>query len=354
MNGNGSRIRSRRRFLECGAVAASALALGVGRSTATSTTDEHGLQQRVDEADEGDTLEVESGEYDGAVVVGKPLTLRGVGDPTVDASEERFGIAVRANDVTVEGFEVRGDGETSFGIGVVSENDDRSGVTVADNRVAGLAGSGGGTGRQTFGISSWGAHVVRDLTVENNRVEDIGGSNGEDPQGVGINLQSIDGDEPGAGGTVVDNEVSDLADGNLGSMFPSPEGFDRNVPPYGVALTVQPLDGDDSGAGSDGVLAAGNAFEGASVDVVLGNRSDPMTSRLTGNDFGEGDDVGIVNVGERVPAECNFWGDGSGPAHTRNLRGRGDIVLGPVDYRPWAREEVADEDDVSCRGGTDG
>jgi hypothetical protein len=398
------RSRPRRAFLKHGIVVASALALGAGAANAGPRQDDDGrgtIQSRIDEASSGDTVEIESGEYTGSIVIDKPLTLRaasrsgangtggdrttadepsssdttttdGAGDgtsgnatagdasapqamsaerPTIDATGRKHGIVIEASDVSVEGFEVVGDQETASGISVSTDESELSGITISDNRLSGMEGSAGSGGRQAFGILSFGTNVVSDLTVTGNVVEDLGGKNKEDPQGVGINLQSIDGDEPGAGGVVAGNEVRGMADGNLDVSFDSPSGFDRAVPPFGVALTVQPLDGNESDANSDGVIAYRNSFEDNSVDVVLGNRSDPMTSVVKGNNFGGGDDFGLVNVGESVPADCNYWGHSSGPSHGNNLSGGGDIVLGKVDYRPWAKEAFEEVGRVAVGAG---
>lgn len=357
---------SRRSVLKRGSILAAGVGVGGlgsagvvgGSSGAGAAADRRGriqstIQNRVDEAGEGETVTVEGGSYEGTVTVDKPLTLVGEDDPTIDAAGVDRGLEVRASDVTIEGFEIQGDEETAAGIGIVAEDEPLSGVTVADNVVTGMAGPGGDQGRQAWGIFARGEAVLSDITVRNNRIADLGGTEGEDPQGVAINLQDVEGDEPGAGGLVEGNEIENVADGNTDEPLETPEEVEQTLPPYGVGLTVQPWDGEVSGAESDGVRVLHNSFTEVSVGVGLGNRTSPMTSALRRNNFDPSVEFGVVNAGRTVRAECNYWGSRSGPRSLGNAFGNGAFVLGKVDYEPWSRQEVDPEADpeTSCSGG---
>jgi len=65
--------------------------------------------------------------------------------------------------------------------------------------------------------------------------------------------------------------------------------------------------------------------------------------------------MGINNVDESfvINAENNWWGDNSGPTHSGNPSGAGDVVSDAVDYDPWLTNDAHNPDmgDVSLNGG---
>ncbi|MFN0014228.1 MAG: nitrous oxide reductase family maturation protein NosD [Saprospiraceae bacterium] len=64
------------------------------------------VQAAVDAADPYDTVLVRSGEYREAVIIEKPLTLRGEGWPLLDGEHRRQPMSIRSNHVSVSGFRV--------------------------------------------------------------------------------------------------------------------------------------------------------------------------------------------------------------------------------------------------------
>ena len=68
------------------------------------------LQQAIDRAQPGDTVEIERGNYVGNFTVAKPLTLRGIQRPTLSGGGQGDTIRVTAPDVTIEGLIVRDSG----------------------------------------------------------------------------------------------------------------------------------------------------------------------------------------------------------------------------------------------------
>jgi len=72
------------------------------------TRDLSPLQARVDAAAPGTTVEVESGEYAGDLILDKPLRLVGRGRPRLVGSGHGTVVRVRAEGVTVEGFAIDG------------------------------------------------------------------------------------------------------------------------------------------------------------------------------------------------------------------------------------------------------
>jgi hypothetical protein len=55
------------------------------------------------------------------------------------------------------------------------------------------------------------------------------------------------------------------------------------------------------------------------------------------NSFLDSSVFGIQNASttNTLPAELNWWGHASGPYHTTNIAGLGDVVSDHVDYNPW-------------------
>ena len=107
-----------------GEMEASAAAQLEGRPHPADTST---LQARVDAAAPGATVRVPAGDYRGDLVIDRPLVLVGEGRPRLVGSGKGSVVRVRADDVTVEGFDVDGLGGGDLGR-------DSSGVHVAGKR----------------------------------------------------------------------------------------------------------------------------------------------------------------------------------------------------------------------------
>jgi len=70
------------------------------------------IQGAIDRAGAGDVVEVQRGQYTGNLVIGKPLTLRGIGRPTISGGLKGDTIRVNAPDVTIEGLIVSDSGDS--------------------------------------------------------------------------------------------------------------------------------------------------------------------------------------------------------------------------------------------------
>ncbi|HEY0885224.1 MAG TPA: NosD domain-containing protein, partial [Ramlibacter sp.] len=70
------------------------------------------IQPAIDRAAAGDVVEVQRGQYPGNLVIAKPLTLRGIGRPTINGGLQGDTIRVKAPDVTIEGLIVRDSGDS--------------------------------------------------------------------------------------------------------------------------------------------------------------------------------------------------------------------------------------------------
>ncbi len=151
------------------------------------------LQARVDAAAPGSIVEVGPGVYAGDLVLDKPLTLSGRGNPTLVGSGEGSVVRVRADDVTVEGFIIDGGGGGDL-------MRDTSGVHVAARRAVVRACA---ISRALFGVylrAADGAAVERC---------EIRGIPGKDPgeKGSGIHLWNTEGFR------LLGNTITDVRDG---------------------------------------------------------------------------------------------------------------------------------------------
>jgi len=81
-------------------------------SGATATPEDGGawLSSRLATAAPGEVIDVPAGTYNGPVTIDRPLTLRGHGRPTLVGDGHTHVVVVRAPDVTIEGFTIRGSG----------------------------------------------------------------------------------------------------------------------------------------------------------------------------------------------------------------------------------------------------
>jgi nitrous oxidase accessory protein len=158
-----------------------------------STAEASPLQARIDEAARGATLVVAAGDYVGDLLIDRPLRLVGRGRPRLLGSGSGSVVRVRADDVTIEGFDIDGRGGGDLGR-------DSSGVHVAARRA-----------------------TVRDCRVSNA----IFGIYLREADGSAVErcrIQGIPGKEPGEKGSGIHvwntvgfrfegNEIADVRDG---------------------------------------------------------------------------------------------------------------------------------------------
>ena len=93
------------------------------------------IQNAINNASDGDTIIVYSGIYNENVVVDKSVTLRGVGQPVVDAGGEGDAIRLTAYGITLVGFNATNSGSSwSYaGIKVTSNDNIITGNNVSNN-----------------------------------------------------------------------------------------------------------------------------------------------------------------------------------------------------------------------------
>jgi hypothetical protein len=348
----------------------------VGSSTVYST-----IQAAVNAAPSGATINVDAGNYAELVTITKPMTIRGAqagvdarlnnrlngatsSESTVTGASTSSGQSsafyINANDVTIDGFTVSGETNTSlYGAGIVIAPN-RAGTHILDNiiqnNVSGLflanssssdaaviqhnvfrgnnnAGANGGRGIYTDG--SVAGPTLTNVTIDSNAFIDNRGSTGT----TGLEAAcAFEASTPGAqtnirvtnnvfdgngkatlffntiGATLTGNEVTDALDKYSGTFrF---EGNDHNVTITNntmydntgpaVAVDSKGVPGDDSGfvVTNNNFYHNSTGWSGSKISVVVD---------------------GSVYDGT-FDATNNWWGDASGPSG--DGPGTGDSVYG--------------------------
>jgi nitrous oxidase accessory protein len=87
------------------------LAQGDGRIV-TSQGDAQNLQEAIEQAKDGDTLEVYGGLHHGPILIDKSVSLIGLDWPVIDGGGEGTTVKIVAPDVTIQGFTIRNSGDS--------------------------------------------------------------------------------------------------------------------------------------------------------------------------------------------------------------------------------------------------
>lgn len=248
--------------------------VGAGRWDIRVPDDVDSVQGALNAAEPGDTIGVADGRYEGGVTMrtdGVTLSAARGHSPVIDASGAGTGVQIRASDVTVDGFEIVGDADTTSGISIVTSDGATADIRILNNHIHGMrkAGGGGQMSVSSWGILSYGNRPLSGVEIAGNHVERIGGGDGGsvtfnnmlvDPVGIGIDLEEVHGDRHGEGAVIRGNRVTDIRDGSVAS-----------VPIPGIGIAVQPLEGGSSGADAPATDVTRNEIVETSFDVLLGN-----------------------------------------------------------------------------------
>ena len=297
------------------------------------------IQEAIDEAIPGDTIEVAAGTYNEALIVDKSISLVGAkanvdprggawtsGVSVIFPGSGNTGIDIQASNVTVNGFEVQG-GVYGIYIGYVDVNN----VIISYNDLH----SNSKYGLQAIGIGS----DISWIDVSLNYIRDNGRN--------GLKLVDVT-------DCVVDS--NEFAGNGFGSYATKPEYK------YGVFLEDERYNSDtyspcirntfignsfhDNNFGAINMEVMGNAqsIHWASTqfleDTVVQNNKFYGDSSTWGinvsNDYkDDGTQSGFGPIAT-VDATNNWWGDATGPYHpTTNSSGTGNEVSDNVDYDPW-------------------
>jgi nitrous oxidase accessory protein len=102
------------------------LSLALGSLALSLSVQGGSLQPQIDAAAPGATILVPAGQYDGAIVIAKPLTLIGTGLPIIQGSGQGKVVHIAVEGVTLLGFRIRGSG--------LNLSDDDAAVFITGNR----------------------------------------------------------------------------------------------------------------------------------------------------------------------------------------------------------------------------
>jgi hypothetical protein len=333
---------------------------------ATFTT----IQDAVNAASPGDTIEVCAGTYPEAAVgpltINKSLTVLGAQDG-VDARGPRGaesiiadiqGTSVAASSVVIDGFTVQNSSVAAFtGYGIWM-NPGTTGTRILNNIIqnniagVGLANGGsvqavirhnlfhnntlpgGASGSGIYTDEFVGGPIVRNVLIEENAFRQHSGfggainiSNNAFPAGgvFGLDVNSNEFDDNSRAfvlfnthdSTFDDNTVTDstyvgsadvrLFDGNSNLLFTNNDL--RNGPGHAVRFSDLGLGGPSS-----------------NVDFHFNNFE---VYALTGMTVDSAAHTGTVD------AECNWWNAATGPMNPSNPGGTGEEVVGDADFTPW-------------------
>jgi len=265
------------------------------------------VQQLIDAAPPGATVQVNGGRHTGDLIIDKPIRLVGTGRPTLVGSGGGSVVRVRADGVTLEGFDIDGRrggdlGRDSSGIHVSA-----SGVTIRDCRIRDAL----------FGIY---LREANDVTVERCRIQGIPG---RDPGEKGSAIHAYN----SLRFTFLDNEIVDVRDGLY--LQNSSNGIIRGNRVRDVRYGLHYMFSDDN-------LFEDNTFENGAAGsaIMYSERIVFRRNRFVHN-------RGFASVGlllqqcDDVLAEENFIGDNA----------RGIFLEGT--YRNTFRRNIVAESDIA-------
>jgi surface glycoprotein (TIGR04207 family) len=244
-------------------------------------TGNQAIVNAVNNASEGYTIKVGPGTYqtenrNNIYVETNNLSIIGVNKPAIDFSQSTTVqsddqiFRIEADNTTIDGFEIVGDDSVVSGVFVAGGADN---VTVVNNTIRGMAKAGGGGPS----VWSWGILTqafrgdgdIQGFVARNNTIKNIGGGSNADSVGIGIELFGVQGDSPGAGAVIKNNDINGLTNG--------PDGLDDSTDTT-KALAVQSLDR----AGDPGTEIRGNSLSGADIGMSFG---DSDSSTVKNNKF---------------------------------------------------------------------
>ncbi|TEU13246.1 MAG: hypothetical protein E3J21_19105 [Anaerolineales bacterium] len=296
------------------------------------------IQDAIDAASDGDTINVAAGTYNENVNITKALTLKAASKPVIDGGLAGPCVTIAANGVTIDGFEIKNGTN-----GIVSWDTDNSTIKncdIHDNlNVGGYNGVGimfwTGTGTVDFdnnsildnriysndrqgiyiGWLSWppptvysDGNTIRGNTIYNNGLYTM--PNGPDESQYGIQLCFADNN------TIQDNEI-----------------YGHNTWGFGQGIYLF--------ASYDNTVT-GNNIHGNSYGINLWTDGYPRTignNHINHNSIA-GNGTGLWNIdgaAVTVDAKNNWWGDETGPMRqlpNGKWVGKGDKVISNVDYIP--------------------
>lgn len=330
-----------------------------GTTTEDGTSDApyHEIQDGIDHANSGDTIEVADGTYDGGVI-SKALTINGpnagiAGDDSRNAEavlSDGFTFSTNSflDDVTINGFQF--DGSDPSGINANNAGDN---LTISNNYFNGTTNGiihGGQTGGQD--------HVKDGWVVSNNFVDGVE---------LGARLWNLSNLE------VTDNNFTNLSDSGVSLVAVDGAEVSGNsfssITKSGVYVDSG-WDGSNLDADTQGIKVHENNFENVGSLDTYQHASVKIGAGLDGlgevsvqdNNFlsAPSDSYGIfVDDGnsstDMLDGIHNFWGNEDGPGNGVNATSSdgADVSTSSVTYEPWLCDEFDGERGSTSADGCD-
>jgi len=301
------------------------------------------IQHAIDQAVDGDTIIVADGIFAESLVVGTAnLTIKSVNGRALttiqnvgNAGGEQTGILLLAGatNFTLGGSEGHGftiEGGTDTAPRLIQLNNGPSGVEFSYNTFD----SSDTAGTISTGINI-GAGGATGLIVDNNIFIADEDASYQDWPLIGGPTDPANPLEI----TVTDNEFT-------GSGTPGKYGAAIALDNVGVSsLDKSTISGNTindfdrgitiGGTGSELVISQ-NTISGCTLGIRLRDTVDVSSVAVTENNISGNIEFGLLNQAAAVvTAENNWWGDASGPTHSDNPLGLGDVVSDNVNFIPW-------------------
>ncbi len=312
------------------------------------------IQAGVTAVNASGTVHVAAGTYAEHVVVTKTLTLLGANNGTagtatrsaesiIDGGLTDAALRIAANDVTVNGFKITRGANGTYSSGIHDAGN--TGSSILNNVITG----------NSIGVF---ANCAGDCLVQYNLFD---ANNEAGPSGgAGLYSDSSNGltiDSNTFTNHTQNNPLLFAATGVPGhtNLTVTNNTLNNDYGIYALAIAGGTFSGNDITAtysggatalgfasGNSDVTVTGNTIHDSARGVRIeddgygfGNNSDLHINdnAITGNtSYG----INVVNgYTGTLDAECNWYGNASGPTATSNPSGTGDDVIGVVDFVPW-------------------
>jgi uncharacterized repeat protein (TIGR01451 family) len=299
------------------------------------------IQDGVDAVCNTGTVIVHSGIYNEHVTINKPITLQNGSLPIIDGGGSGNGITIAANDVTVNGFEIRNcaNGISSYGTdnSIIKNNIIHDNLNTPSN-------AGGGI-MLWSDVNDFDNNMILNNQIYNN-----------DRQGIYIggsyNDAIISNGNTIASNTIHNNGLNTLKNGPDNSAY----GIQLSYADYNIidSNNIYGHIWDYTGSGywfGQGIYL-NNAYQNSVTNNYLHNNNYGIvqytdytrtkgTNYVHCNDIESNTEYGIRNYDAvQMHAECNWWGAANGPGPVGP--GSGDKVSTNVIYTTWVGYLIAE------------
>lgn len=324
------------------------------------------IQDAVDNANSGDTVCVQPGTYEEDVKIASEVTVRGRNAPNSEKPAEidgRIAVEPDADGTSIERLRITSsetfEGGTfpdPFGVRVKASDVNVENNVIEDFDAELSNGNGSFTlhGVQVFGADD---EDVSDVTVQDNVIRGFH-SEGDPstwPKYGGVAGVKVQADVDGA--TVTGNEVRSLhSAGWAWGVVLTSSGSASGVP-TDVTVEDNRITGLNDGSEFD-VFAGSNDGRGAAPypgsAFGIDGEADASEATVRYNNLLAPNGAESKDGSNTLVAECNWWGDRSGPTHSDNPDGSGSWALergsATIAYEPWL---AAPAPSRACVGGNE-